>query len=172
MKKIQYLILGTITIFVFSCSQKNNSIQTYKGNIDEGDWIGGYTIGNYGGVTGDHCSKVDTVNQYSFGFRKLISEISPDPIKKIKTSVWVKLDDINKKTLLVVSLNGKDGKNILWTGHELNTVVKAPNKWFKLDVEDVLPEFDSEGAQIEIYVWNNNKNVAYIDDMNISFLSE
>ena len=59
MKKIQYLVLGTLTMLVFSCSNNNEFIPTFKGNINSGDWIGSNTVGKFGGHTGDYCSKVD-----------------------------------------------------------------------------------------------------------------
>ncbi len=171
MKKIPFLVLGVLTIFVLSCSNNKEFAPTYKGQIDGGDWINSHTIGNFGGFTGDRCSKVDSINQYSYGIRKLVKEISPKPIKKIKTVVWVKLEDLNKKMILVVSL-GKENKNIVWNGHDINPLVKETNKWYKIAFEDVFPEYDLEGTQIEAYVFNPDKNIAYVDDFEISFFEE
>jgi len=172
MKKIQYLVLGALTMLVFSCSNNKTFFPTFKGDIDGGDWINSNTIGKFGGHTGDNCSKVDSINQYSYGFSKLFSEISPNPIKKVKVSVWVKLEDISKKTSLVISVSGKDNKNIYWAGHEVNSVVKEANKWYKFEVEEALPDFDAEGVHIETYLLNVNKNIDYVDDFEIKFLSE
>lgn len=172
MKKIQYLVLGALTMLVFSCSNNKQFFPTFKGDIDGGDWINSNTIGNFGGHTGDHCSKVDSINQYSYGFQKLISEISPDPIKKVKISVWVKLENLTKKTNLVVSVSGKNNKNIFWAGPDVNPMVKEANKWYKFEIEEVLPDFDADGARIETYILNPNKNIAYVDDFEISFSGE
>jgi hypothetical protein len=172
MKKIQYFALAALTMLVFGCSNNKEFVPVFRGNIDGGDWINSNTIGNFGGHTGDHCSKVDSVNQYSYGFSKFFNEISLNSIKRVKISVWVKLEDLNKKTSLIISISGKDNKSIFWTGHELNSVVKETNKWYKLEVEDVLPEFDREGAHIETYIWNTNKNIAYVDDFEIRFVEE
>ncbi len=171
MKKILFLVLGVFTLLVFSCSNNKEFVPVFRGEIDEGDWINTHTIGKYGGVKRDYCSKIDSVYQYSYGFKKLVKEISPKPVKKIKTVAWVKLEDLNKKTLLVVSL-GKDDKNISWSGHEINPIIKEVNKWYKVEFEDTFPEYDSEGAYIEVYVFNPNKNIAYVDDFEISFFEE
>ncbi|NTW32363.1 MAG: hypothetical protein HGB12_07025 [Bacteroidetes bacterium] len=174
MKKIQYLFLSALAILIFSCSSNNENEFTpvYNGNIDGGDWINSQTIGNYGGYTGDRCSKVDSVNEYSFGLSKLFNEISANPVNKIKVSVWVKLSDLNKKSTLVVSVKGTDNKNLLWSGHDLNPLVKEAGKWTKIEVEDVLTNINTEGAIAGIYVWNSNKNTVYIDDYKIQFLPE
>jgi len=172
MKKINYFIFAAAIILIYSCSEKKEFLTTFKGSIDGGDWINPNTIGKFYGYTGDYCSKIDTVNQYSYGFRKTISEFSQNPIKKIKVSVWVKLEDLSKKTPLVISVTGKDNKNIYWAGHDVNPSIKEANKWFKFEVNDSLPDFDPNGAHIETYVWNPNKNVAYVDDFEISFSAE
>ena len=170
MKKIQYLILVAFTMLIFSCSNNNNKgfVPTFKG----GDWINNNTIGYYGGHTSDCCAKVDPEHQYSYGFSKLISEISPNPIKKVIVSAWVKLSDITKKTIMVVSVSSPKKKDIFWKGHDVNPVVKEVNKWYKFEIEETLPDFDAEGAHIGIYLWNPNNNTAFVDDYDIKFLAE
>lgn len=172
MKKIQYLVLIALTILVFGCKDNKTFFPTFKSGIDGGDWINSNTIGKYWGFTGNNCSKVDSINQYSYGFWKLISEISPTPIKKVKISVQVRLNDLTKKTVFVVSVSSPKNKNIFWIGHDVNPVVKEANKWYKFEVEEVLPDFDAEGAHIETYLWNPNNNIAYVDDFEICFLGE
>jgi len=165
MKKFQYLVLGTLTLLIFSCSNKKEFVPTFNGK----DWGINSTIGKYGGHTGDFCSKIDSINQYSYGFGKLLSEISPDPIKTVKASVWVKLEHLDKNIKLVLAITGPTHKTILWKGHEINSVAKEVNKWYEFEVEEALPDFDAEGAYIEIYVWNPDKNVAYVDDLEVKF---
>ena len=171
MKKILFLVLGVFTLLVFSCSNNKEFVPVYKGSIDKGDWISCQTIGKFGGVTGDYCSKIDSINQYSYGFGKFINEISQNSIKKVKINVWVKLEDLTKKTQLVVSL-GKDNKNIFWNGHDVSPFIKETNKWYKVEVEDTFGELETKGAYIEIYLFNPNKNIAYVDDFEINFLEE
>lgn len=133
---------------------------------------GNQTIGKYGGHNGDYCSRVDSANQYSYGFGKFVSEISSNPIKKVKESAWVKLTDLNKKIKFVVAINDKNNKNIFWAGHEINPIAKEVNKWYKIEIEDTFPEFESNGAHFETYIWNPDNNVAYIDDIEIQFFEE
>jgi hypothetical protein len=112
------------------------------------------------------------LNEYSLGLSKAFSEISPNPVKHIKVSVWVKLTDLAKKSSLVVSVNGPDNKNIFWSGHDLNTVVKESGKWTKFETEDILTDVNTDSAKVGIIVWNPNKDVVYIDDYEIQFLPE
>ncbi|MFH0866702.1 MAG: hypothetical protein V1904_10940 [Bacteroidota bacterium] len=173
MKKLYYPLLGIIIFLFAGCSNNSDFDPTYKCDMDaKGDWINCKTIGKFSGVTGDYCSRVDSNYEYSFGFSKLVSEISPDPIKRIKATVWVKLTDLDKKCSFVVSVNGHDNKNIFWSGHDINPLVKKVDEWVKIEVEDVLPDFDSEGASVGILVWNLNKTTAYVDDYEIRFLKE
>ena len=172
MKKIQYFILGALTVLFFGCSNNSDFSPTYRGEIDGGEWINNYTIGKYWGYTGEYCSKVDSINQYSYGFKKSFDEISPNPIKKVKISVWVRLDDRNKKAILVLSVNDKNKKNVYWVGHDVNPVVKEINKWYNFEVEEKLPDFESAGATIETYIFNPDKNVVYVDDFKIIFSEE
>ena len=174
MKKMHYFLFATLMILSFSCSNNTDFVATYKNDIDgQGDWINNKTIGNYGGTTGDFSSKVDTNIEYSFGFSKLLSEISPNAIKRIKVSVSIKMANLDKKCFLVIAVNGPNNEKIYWAGHELNPIAKEVDKWYKLDVEDLMPEeYKSEGAKVGIYVWNPNKNCVFVDDYVIQFLGE
>jgi hypothetical protein len=174
MKKIQYLILATLTMLIFSCSDGNEKkfTPTFKGDIDGGDWINSNTIGKFGGHTGDDCSKSDSLNQYSYGFSKLFSEISPDQVKRVKVSVWIKLMDLNKKSVLFISIDNSENKNIFWSGHDINPSVKETNKWYKVEIDEDLSKIKTEGAKIGICVLNTNKDIVYVDDYNIQFFTE
>jgi len=171
MKKFQYFLFCVLIAFSISCSNNSDFVATYKFDIEgKSDWINTNTIGKFGGATGEYCSKVDSINVYSYGLNKLLSEISPNTIKRIDVSVYVKLAKLDKKSLLVISIKGPNNENIFWTGHELNPVTKEINKWYKFYVEDALPEdYKSEGATVGVYVWNPNKNVIYVDDFDIRF---
>jgi hypothetical protein len=171
MKKIKLVILGAMATLILSCSEKKEFNIKYKGYIDEGDWVSSQTIGEYGGYTGSHCSKVDSINQYSWGLKKVLNEIDQNPIKKVKVSLWVKLQDLNKKTKLVVAVSDKNKKSILWVGRDVNDVVKEVNKWYKFETEETLPEYE-DGATIEIYLFNPNKNIAFVDDVEMNFIGE
>ena len=173
MKKFCYFTFAVLTALVFGCSDKKGFVTTFKGGIEEGDWINTNTIGyNGGGHTGDLSSKVDSANQFSFGFSKLISEISDNPVKKIKISVWVKLENLEKKVALVIAITDKDNKKIFWESQDVNPDVKEINKYSKISAEFKLPEFKNEGALARVYVWNPNGNVANVDDFEIQFLEE
>jgi|GEM_PF-1650283 len=175
MKKIQCLLFCTLITMLISCSNNNNFVATYKADINgKGDWINSRTIGKFGGATGgEYCSKIDSSFEYSYGFSKLLNEISPNLVKRIKVGVSVKLDKLDKKSFLIVSVNGPNNEKIYWTGHELTSIAKETGKWYKLNVEDVLPNgYKPEGASVGIYVWNPNKNVVYVDDYVIQFLPE
>lgn len=172
MKKICYFTLAALTALVFGCSDKKGFVTTFKGSIEGGDWINTNTGYNGGGHTGDLSSKVDSVNQFSYGFSKLISEISDKPIKKIKISVWVKLENMEKKVALVVALTDKNNKQIFWESQDVNPDVKEINKYSKISTEFKLPDFENEGTLARVYIWNPNGNVANVDDFEIQFLEE
>ncbi|HNW97941.1 MAG TPA: hypothetical protein PKK00_05975 [Bacteroidales bacterium] len=173
MKKIQYFVLCSWVILALSCSNNKEFVPIYKAQIDgNGDWINCNTIGKYWGYTGDYCSKSDSINQYTFGFSKLFSEISPNPIKKVKVSVWVKLSDLSKKSVLFISIDDSNNKNIFWSGHDLVPVVKEVNKWYKMEIEENISEVNTEGAKIGICVLNSNKDIVYVDDYEIQFFTE
>jgi hypothetical protein len=173
MKNIMFFLFITALLAVAGCNNNSDFVATYKCDVNgKGDWINCKTLGNYGGVKGDYCSKVDSSNEYSLGFSKLMSEISPHQIKRISVSVWVKLTDLSKTSSLVVQVSNANNENILWSSHDLNPLVKDVNQWCRIDVEDVLPDYETEGARAGIYVWNPNKTMVYIDNYEIRFLQE
>jgi hypothetical protein len=173
MKKIKLYTFAAIAMFIGSCSNFNNYVPTFKSNFNlKGDWINYATIGKFGGANGEYCSKVDSIHDYSYGFSKAVSEISPKDIKKIKVSLKVKLTDIKKKLLLVVSVFGPENKNYFWSGHDLHKMVSKVNEWTTINTEDLIPDFDAKDASVGVLVWNPNKTTAYIDDYEIRFLNE
>ncbi|MDD5569911.1 MAG: hypothetical protein PHD97_02025 [Bacteroidales bacterium] len=171
MKRIKCLAFAVLVTCFYSCSNKEFN-PTFKSDIgNNGEWINMQTVGKFGGHEDEYCSKVDSLNEYSYGFQKLMSEISPSTIKKVKVSCWVKLENLTKITSLVVSLDSNN-KSIFWMGHDINKFVNEPNKWFKVEVVNEFPKYKPEATTVGIYVWNNNKNVAFIDDIEIKFLEK
>ena len=170
MKNLIYVILVSLILFFSSCSNKKELSITFNGNIDGGDWMNINTIGYYGGINGNCCSKLDSINQYSYGFSKLLSEINPNPIQKVRITVWVKLTDISKRSILFISIKDSKNKELFWSGHELNSFVKKANEWCKIDVEELIAKYNTEGAKIGVCIWNQNKDIVYVDDFKIQFL--
>lgn len=171
MKKIQYLTLVAVATFFLSCSNKKFD-PTFKSDIgNKGEWINVQTIGKFGGHEDDYCSKLDSINEYSYGFKKLVSEISPFPIKKVKVSCWVKLEDLTKKVSFVVSLDANN-KSVFWIGNEINPLVKEPNKWVKVEFENAFPEYNPSETTFGTCVWSVDKKIVFVDDIEIKFSGE
>jgi len=169
MKKIPFLVLSALSMLIFSCSNNKEFAQVFKGN----DWINIKTLGSFGGYEGDVCSRIDSVYHDSYGFRKKTNEITPNPIKRVKISLWLKVEDINKKLNLAISLSEKN-KAILWEGIDIKSFIKIneANKWYKFEFTKLLPEYEVEDAQFETYVYNSDNNIVYIDDFQIRFFEE
>lgn len=171
MKNSMFFLFAIVLLAVEGCYNNNDFVVKYKCEANgNGDWINCHTLGNYGGVNGEYCSRVDSTHEFSLGFRKLLSEVSPERIRKISVSVSVKLMDLGRSSSLVVQVSNAKNENVFWSSHELPPMVEDADKWCSIEVTDILPEYEREGAKASIYIWNPYKTTVYVDNMEVKFL--
>jgi len=165
-----FTFLFVITLFVSSCS--NDEKVTFNCSIDDNQgWTLGYnSIYTGDGHSGNLCSKIDSNNPYSFGFVYPIKDISKNKLTKADFSAWVKVENIKNEISLVASIwSDKKNSQLQWVGINVSEQIKTINKWTLVKGEIIFPKDLPDDAVIKFYVWSPKGDVAFIDDLEISF---
>lgn len=170
MKFINLFLLIAL-FFISSCSEDDNKI-TFSSSVDEKyGWTNGLnTIVSAPSHSGTICSKIDSLNPYSFGFYYEVKQLFINPIKKAKFSAWVKLDKLPTNIALVGTITSNQNKiKHQWVGINTNDIIKQTNEWTLVKGEIIFPDNLPADAQIWFYAWSPNGQIAYVDDLEISF---
>lgn len=176
MKK--YIILAVIlcvAILFVACSgnnedKKENSTgaASFSNDLESAGWMNQQTLTKETAHSGKFSSRIDSVFQYSFGFADLFKNISETLPEKVDIDFWMLYPQTGIKTNLVVSIDSL-GKNIFWSGLELKDSIKTPNQWQEIKATVNLPANIMATDKIAVYIWNNDKKSAYIDDLKVTF---
>jgi len=159
-----------LLIILFSCSSDKKNDLTFKNDIDQmAGWIKDPTIMKGEGHSGKYFLKVDSLMPYSLGFNELLSNISSKPLKKINFSAWCKANTLTKNVVLVCDVVTKENQHIVYKGVSLKDYLKNPNEWMQISGDVNLPSNLPADAKVLVYLWTPQKEVAYIDDYEISF---
>ena len=109
--------------------------------------------------------------EYGFGFKKKLSDISSNVISKLSASVWIYPTQEKHDIVLTFScVDQNSGETKFWHGKSTLNGVFPLNKWTKLNSAVNLPvDKFNLNDEIEVGIWNKGKTGAYIDDMHIVF---
>ena len=165
--KLYLSFLFIVVLFVLSCS--NDEKITFNSSIE--GWTQGYnSIYTGDGHSGKLCSKIDSLNPYSFGFVYSIKDISKNKLTKADFSAWVKVENIKNEISLVASIwSDKKNSQLQWVGFNVPEQVKIKNEWTKVNGKIEIPANLPDDAIIKFYVWSPKADVAFIDDFEIIF---
>lgn len=176
MKK--YIILAVIlcvAILFVACSgnnedKKENSAgaASFSNDLESAGWMNQQTLTKETAHSGKFSSRIDSVFQYSFGYADVFKNISETLPEKVDVDFWILYPQTGIKTNLVVSIDSV-GKNIFWSGLELKDSIKIPNQWKEIKATIDLPANIMATDKITVYIWNNDKKSAYIDDLKVTF---
>ncbi len=173
--KILSVIIGAMILFS-ACSGNKEEVKNenkavagvFSSDLEATGWMNLFTLSKDVAHSGRYSSRVDSINQFSFGFREFASIIADTIPKKVDIDFWMLCLQTGIKSTLVLSIDSVD-KNIFWHGIELADSVKAPNKWQEIKATVDLPENIMATDKISIYVWNKEKRTFYIDDLKVTF---
>ncbi len=165
-------ILGflIIVLTIASCSDEEN--KTFSSSIDEKyGWTNGFnTIVNAPSHSGSLCSKIDSINPYSFGFYYAINQISKNALSKAKYSAWIKVDKLPTNISLVSTITSNQNKvKHQWIGFKVNEKIKTVNTWVQISGDIIIPTNLPPDAVLWFYAWSPNGDIGYVDDLEISF---
>ena len=178
MKKLFVLPALLVLLFSSGCIKKNGqmgkSVFSISNDLESSGGFSGnennvYTLVKESAHSGVIACRIDSINKYGYLFRTRINQLPVTNFKKIKFSCWCSLNDAASKASLVISIDDNTGKQLLWSGNEINKTVKTPKEWGEVSVDADLSKFNQPDNKISIYVWNNSNAAIYSDDYKIEF---
>jgi hypothetical protein len=111
------------------------------------------------------------IGEYSSTFVIDIDSVNINDVVQILINCSAYCNFPDKTTASMVISLENDKEAYFWKGMEINKYIKAYSNWWQVKQEisikktDILP-----GSRIKVYVWNKDKQKAYIDDFEISIL--
>ncbi len=136
-------------------------------------WVKDLNLAKMPAHSGVFSNKLDTAHQYGQTLRLRLREVDPSPLRKVKGTFWCYVKNLNAKGKIAISIDGSDGKNILWTSKEIMDFVKVPNKWTEINIEwgiNHAPGLNNVNNMISIFPWNQGKEEIFVDDINVEFV--
>ena len=100
-----------------------------------------------------------------------MEKISPNGAGNADASVWIYLPDTATTAALVISFESA-GKTIDWYAVPLKDFVKTPNKWMQVVGSRKLPKAATKDDIMKVYIWNQDKNTLYFDDLSVKVFAE
>lgn len=170
MKIILCISIIIISIIIISCNNIENT--SFSSDVDKnyGWTVGTNTIIEGPAHSGSFCSKIDSINPYSFGFYYSCDQISLSRMNLVNYQAWVKLEKIPSdiKLVFAISSSNKD-TNYIWTAIKVNDFVVKENEWTLIQGYAELPKGLPNNAEIWYYAWSPIGEIGYIDDLEINF---
>jgi 4-amino-4-deoxy-L-arabinose transferase-like glycosyltransferase len=112
--------------------------------------------------------RFDSALEFGPAFDTLFGQISSQPVRTIKVSLWGMAPPGLMKTPIVISVDDASGKNYLWASRDMDNFLDEYT-WGKVHFTYKLPHAPSPGDRLKIYVWNPKRCEFTIDEMEIRF---
>ena len=122
--------------------------------------------------SGNYLCRVDSMTPFGYFFKAKLAQLSDSKIKKVKTSVWVKIKNMNALGYVVIALDSA-GKVFHWQGLAIEKEIRTPNEWVNLNVEvnlDSLKLSNKPWLTLGSYVWSRGNEQILSDDLEVTII--
>ena len=171
MRTAANLLLLSI-LFITACNNKPEAADHYFNDYEQA--VGWMDAKLEKGVShsGQYSQRIDPDREYSHGFTLPVTQLASRPEGILKTEVWVTAVTINAPVKFVIDV-----------------VAPASNKHFKTVYEDLQPllsdlkgwkkataSLDLSGLPtnetyvVKVYIWNNQQQQLWMDDLSVQFI--
>ncbi len=169
MKKI--LFLCALSVMLVSCVPSEDN----KTKIDEtptvfrfsdlNRYMNFHTIMTDQKISMKIMSKVDSINQYSFGFASEIRQLYHGKASGVSVKTKYYFQELGEAS--VVCSVSKFDSVLFWESIQLNSKI-ALKKWTEIERVFDFKKTYSGDERLSVYVWSPKGNTAYIEDLVIS----
>ena len=172
MKNIFFTLGVVFSLCILGGCGKNSNDLTFFNDFENiKPWFIDSSVTKGNAHSGEYAVKTGLPHEFSLGFHMKCKEISKNPLKKIKVSVWVNLSDTMTDAVLVTGINSPQTPNVLYDGKPLNKIVRQKDKWSEITAEYFINKGDLNQAEnlILVYIWNKGSHPVLMDDLKVSF---
>jgi hypothetical protein len=137
-------------------------------NLEDISWMNQSTLSKDVAHSGRFSSKIDSVNQFSFGYSAPFNVISDTLPISVDVSAWIFFPQLKINGSIVISIDSVS-KNIFWKGIPIKDSIKYANQWQEIKATFEIPKKILPTDNVKIYVWNDDKRTFYMDDLSLLF---
>lgn len=117
---------------------------------------------------GIYSCKLDSLSEYGSTFERTIARMQAKPGATVDVKLMAYLTDSASKAALVISLDGKNGQ-VFWRAWDMKPYYfDKVNQWQKVFLSAPLPDDLNNSDVLKVYVWNQRKELLYVDDVQIT----
>jgi len=184
-EKYKYVFLKSDSTYI-NCLGGNEEIPSYsvdklhpclstRNTFEKTDekWDYGYIRSYPNAFSGKNVNFLDSIHQYSSGFKLMAEKISNIPATyyiEISMMVYDSVPGASQMANLVFSMDSINFREIFWHGILLNDIPVNPSRtWRKCTFSYTLPKILNPKGILKIYVWNTGKKIFMIDDFRLTF---
>ena len=141
---------------------------TYQSSVEPEVWINQHTLSGDNARSWPWSSKLDSLNEFSYGFRSELRQISDTLPVYLEVSFWLFPTKPATDAELVVSVDSLT-LNRFWTSISLRDSLDRTGEWNEIRSRIRLPRNLRATDKISVYVWNGKKNNFWVDDLTLNF---
>jgi hypothetical protein len=134
--------------------------------VSNSNWKNMSTLVETSAHSGKYCSKIDSVNQFSFLFESAFSLIEHKVPKQVKVSAYCYGLQPESKARLVVSVKGDK----YYKAYVADSLFVTPGEWHKIESTYNLPDKLDIYDVVKVYAMNNKTGELLVDDLRIEFI--
>jgi len=166
MKKL--LLFSLMIAMLVACNKSKNGETVFTNDLENVKmWNKAPNVVKGIAHSGVYACKLDTANEFSYGFCSLLGDVSTKMPKNIEVSVWAYSQIVNPDACIVIEIFNNEQK-VFWKNSGLNAITKA-KEWTEVKAHFDLPSNLNPKNEVRVYIWNPKKLEFYADDFKISF---
>ena len=150
-----------------------NRIYNFQNNYESAidNWYNGKIVLDSISNSGMYIELVDSLSEFSSSFNYTAPPelVNDSTIKSYLEYNFQIKAPFACNTYVVVEIESSSGKIYSWKANNIQYNLK--NYWSKFSCRFPLPNFHSSKDIIKIYFWNTNRNVFYLDDIEVNMYS-
>ncbi len=168
-----YKLLISLFVLLFaSCSSKKESASLISITFDD---IAGFMEPNNPLIvnttiahSGNTCAMVDKEHVYGPTFRRNLSLLPIQKIKKVKIKGWVRKDSDSANLKIVCSVS-KGDVNVYWNAIDTKSKNLKKGEWQEIEFENDISKANAPEFTLSVYPLNDDNEKILIDDLTIEF---
>lgn len=121
-------------------------------------------------ASGKKSCKLSPTIEFGFLQANVVKDIPTfNNLKNISATFKCLFDKKDPEAVYVLSIDDSNGKNVFWDGKPI--VYNTSSDWTEQTIIFNIPsEFLNPDNKISVYPWNKNKNLLYVDDIQIDYI--
>ncbi len=120
--------------------------------------------------SGKHSLKVEPKDKFCFTFKTTVKQLLPDNNGCVNLSAWIYTKE--KFNSQIVMDIGQGTTQNDWTAKLTPKFIKQTGAWQEVFVTFQLPSSAYPDDEIKLFIWNNNKNSFWLDDLTIASFAD